>query len=72
MATLPVTGTAISFGQVNQAFTNKTPGSVVDSPGGGRNIKLSAALGVNFGGKVLGAPVSLSGTFGGKITPYGY
>jgi hypothetical protein len=39
---------------------------------GSQNIKLSAILGVGFGGKTLGAAISFSSTFGGKTTPYTY
>jgi hypothetical protein len=80
MATLPATGSQISFGQVNQAFTNYVPNSAGNSPSGGQNIKLSAALGVNFAVPSstfpstysTGTQISLSKTFGGRNTPYGY
>jgi hypothetical protein len=74
MATLPATGSQISFGQVNQAFTNYVPNSagLGPSPLGGRNIRLSASLGYNFGAKNTGTSISISATFGGKTTPYGY
>lgn len=72
MATLPATGSAISMGQVNQAFNNNAPGAAGNSPAGGQNIKLSQVLGVNYGGKVAGTAISFSSTFGGKTTPYTY
>ena len=75
MATLPATGSQISFGQVNQAFTNNTPGSAGNAPSGGQNIKLSAVLGNNaaYGiGQTAGTQISFSSTFGGKNTPYNY
>lgn len=75
---LPATGSAIAMGRVNQAFSNWTPGAggnangSVNPSGGGNNIKLSAILGVSYGGKSLGAQISLSATFGGIVTPYTY
>jgi hypothetical protein len=78
MAVLPASESAISMGRVNQAFSNWTPGTggnangAVNPSGGGNNIKLSAILGVSYGGKVAGAPISFSSTFGGKTTPYTY
>jgi hypothetical protein len=65
MAVLPATGSAIKMGGVKQAYTNVAPGA-------GQNIKLSATLGASYGGKVAGAVISLSSTFGGKTTPYTY
>jgi hypothetical protein len=72
MATLPATGSQISFGRVNQAFNNNAPGAAGNAPAGGQNIKLSAVLGVNYGGKAAGASISFSSTFGGKATPFTY
>lgn len=75
MATLPATGSQLSFGQVNQAFTNNTPGSAGNAPSGGQNIKLSSVLGNNatYGiGQAVGTQISFSATFGGKNTPYNY
>lgn len=65
MAILPATGAAIVMGQVYTAFSGAghTAGS---------NIKLSATLGVSYGGKTLGAQISFSSTFGGKTTPNAY
>ena len=82
MATIPATGSQISFGQVNQAFTNYVPNSagLGPSPLGGQNIRLSASLGGNFAVPsstfpttyTTGTVISLSKTFGGRATPYGY
>jgi hypothetical protein len=75
---IPVTGSQISMGRVNQAFSNWTPGAggnangSANPSGGGNNIKLSAILGVSYGGKTLGAPISLSATFSGLVAPYTY
>jgi hypothetical protein len=71
--TIPNTGQAISFGQVNKAFTGNLPGAVNDAPVGGKNIKLSAVLGVNpvYGiGQVAKTQIKFSATFGGKIGPF--
>jgi len=73
MAVLPATGSAISFGQVNRAFTNQTPGATGNAPAGGQNIKLSAVLGNNatYGiSQVAGTQIKFAATFGGKTTPY--
>ena len=73
MAVLPATGSTISFGQVNRAYTNQTPGAAGNAPTGGQNIKLSAVLGNNgtYGiGQAVGTLIRFSATFGGKITPY--
>ena len=75
MGTLPATGAAISFGKVNQAYTNLTPGSTGNAPSGGQNIKLSAVLGANatYGvNQTAGTQISFSATFGGRTTPYAY
>jgi len=72
---IPPTGAQISFGAVNQAFTNLTPGSTGNAPSGGQNIKLSAVLGSKptYGiGQTTGTQISFSLTFGGKSTPYNY
>jgi hypothetical protein len=73
MATLPATGSQISFGQVNRVFTNNTPGAAGNAPSGGQNIKLSAVLGNNgaYGvGQAVGTQIRFSATFGGRIGPY--
>ena len=73
MATLPGTGSQISFGQVNRAFTNQTPGAAGNAPSGGQNIKLSAVLGNNatYGiSQTAGTQIRFSQTFGGRTTPY--
>jgi hypothetical protein len=70
MATsLPATGSQISFGRVNKAYTNNTPGAAGNAPSGGQNIKLSAILGNNasYGiGQAVGTQIRFSQTFGGK------
>jgi hypothetical protein len=65
MAILPATGSAIKMGGVYQAYTNTAPSA-------GLNIRLSATLGANYGGKSAGATIAFSSTFGGKTTPYTY
>jgi len=73
MAILPASGSAISFGQVNRAFTNQTPGAVGNAPSGGSNIKLSSVLGnsATYGiNQAAGTAIKFSQTFGGKTTPY--
>lgn len=62
---LPATGNAITMGRVYTAYTNAAPTA-------GTNIKLSATLGANYGGKVAGTQISFSSTFGGKTAPYTY
>jgi hypothetical protein len=62
---LPATGSAIKMGGVYQAYTNTAPSA-------GLNIRLSATLGASYGGKVAGAQISFSATFGGKTAPYTY
>jgi hypothetical protein len=73
MATLPATGAALSFGQINRSFTNIAPNTAGDAPSGGQNIKLSSVLGNRATytiGQTVGTTISLSTTFGGKTTPY--
>lgn len=65
MAVLPATGSAIKMGGVYQAYTNSAPSA-------GTNVRLSATLGVSYGGKSLGAIIAFSSTFGGKTAPYTY
>jgi hypothetical protein len=65
MAILPATGSAIKMGGVYQAYTNTAPSA-------GLNIRLSATLGANYGGKSAGTTIAFSSTFGGKTTPYTY
>lgn len=72
---VPPTGSQISFGKVNKAFTNNVPGAVGNAPSGGQNIKLSAILGANatYGiNQTAGTQIRFSQTFGGKTTPYDY
>lgn len=61
---LPATGSAITMGRVYTAYTNLAPA--------GANVKLSATLGANYGGKVAATVISFSSTFGGKTAPYTY
>lgn len=71
MGLIPATGSQISFGKVNQAYTNNTPGAAGNAPAGGQNIRLSAVLGSN----ILQAPgteIRFSASFGGKTTPFDY
>lgn len=73
--TLPATGSQISFGRVNQAYTNIAPGTAGNAPAGGQNIKLSAVLGANstYGiNQTAGSQISFSSTFGGRSYPYTY
>ena len=77
MGSIPATGQAIAFGKVYHAYTNvsiPTAGNATASSPftGSQNIKLSAILGVGFGGKTLGQQISFSSTFGGKTTPFPY
>jgi hypothetical protein len=72
MAVLPATGSAISMGRVQQAYNNVTAGTGASATAGSTNVRLSASLGVTYGGKSPGAPISFSSTFGGKTTPYTY
>ena len=78
MATLPATGSAISFGQVNQAFAppgGRTPGSAGNAPAGGQNIRLSAVLGADstYGTtQPAGTQISFALRFWGKVGPYSY
>ena len=65
MSVLPATGSAITMGRVYASYTN-----TASSPGA--NIKFSATLGANYGGKSAGTQISFSSTFGGKTTPYTY
>lgn len=62
---LPATGSAITMGRVYTAYTNTTPTA-------GTNVRLSATLGASYGGKVAGAQISFSSTFGGKTAPFTY
>lgn len=64
---LPATGSAIKMGGVYYAYAGGT-----NPPAAGSNIKLSATLGASYGGKVAGATIAFSSTFGGKTTPNTY
>jgi hypothetical protein len=72
MATLPATGAAIAMGRVQQAYNNVTAGTGASAIAGSTNVRLSASLGFNYGGKAVGAVIAFSSTFGGKTTPYTY
>ena len=72
MATLPATGSAISMGRVQAAYNNVAAGTGASAITGSTNVRLSASLGVNYGGKSLAAVIAFSATFGGKTTPYAY
>lgn len=65
MAILPATGSAITMGRVYTSYSNSAPTA-------GANIRLSATLGANYGGKSAETEISFSSTFGGKTTPYTY
>lgn len=72
---LPGTGSQLSFGGVNRAFTANAPGSAGNAPSGGQNIKLSAVLGGNSTytvNQTTGTQISFSATFGGKYYPNTY
>lgn len=72
MGTTPGTGSAITFGRVNQAYNNNAPGAAGNAPSGGQNVKLSATLGANYGVNAAGTQISLSARFSGRTTPYTY
>ncbi len=55
------------MGKVYTAYTNAAYPTA-----GGTNVRLSATLGANYGGKVAGTQISLSSTFGGRTTPFTY
>ncbi len=67
MGLIPATGSAIAMGKVYTAYTNAAYPTA-----GGTNVRLSATLGANYGGKVAGTQISLSATFGGRTTPFTY
>ena len=60
---IPNTGSTITMGKVNHAYTNATPTS-------GSNIRLRATLGANIG--IGSGPITLSSSFGGRIGPFDY
>lgn len=71
MAILPATGAAIAMGAVYIAY--QTAGTTATQASlAGTGVKLSATLGVSYGGKSLGASIAFSSTFGGKTTPNTY
>jgi hypothetical protein len=80
---LPATGSQLSFGRVNQAFTNYAPGAggnangniLGSGLGGGNNIRLSSVLGAiaQYGiSQSAGTQISFTTTFGGDAYPYTY
>lgn len=72
---LPASGTELSFGRVNRAYTNYAPGAGGNAPSGGSNISLSSILGANstYGvNQSAGTQISFSATFGGRYYPYTY
>lgn len=72
---LPATGSEISFGRVNRAFTNYAPGAAGNAPVGGQNIALSSILGnrSQYGiGQAVGTQISFSSRFGGRYYPFTY
>jgi len=71
MGLTPATGSAITFGKVNQAYTNNAPGAAGNAPTGGQNIKLSQVLAANIG-QSAGTQISFSVALGGKTTPFNY
>jgi hypothetical protein len=64
---IPATGSAIAMGRVYTAYTNAAYPTAA-----GTNVRLSATLGANYGGRVAGTQISLSSTFGGRTTPFTY
>jgi len=72
MAVLPATGSAIAMGRVQQAYNNVAAGTGASATAGSTNVRLSASLGANYGVISAGSQISLSSTFGGRTTPYGY
>jgi hypothetical protein len=70
---VPGSGAQISFGAVNQSFTNLAPGSAGSAPSGGQNIKLSSVLGSNPIYTVnisAGTEIKFTLAFGGKNAPF--
>jgi hypothetical protein len=70
---IPAPGQAIAMGAVYVAFGGGGfAGTATQAQLAGKNIGLSYTLGVNYGGKAGGTVISLSATFGGKVTTYTY
>lgn len=72
---LPTSGSELSFGRVNRAYTNYTPGAAGNAPTGGQNIALSSILGnrSNYGiNQTVGTQIRFSQTFGGRSYPFTY
>jgi len=73
MAVLPATGQAIAMGAVYVAAGGGGfAGTATRTQLAGLNIKLSATLGVSYGGRAPTTTISFSSTFGGKTVPYTY
>jgi len=72
MPVLPATGSAISMGKVQAAYNNVPAGTGGSAIAGSQNVRLSASLGANYGGKVAGTQISFSATFGGRTAPFTY
>lgn len=66
MGTLPATGSAISFGRVQAAYTN---GAYPRSAG--ENIRLGGTLNAHIGRSAT-VQTSFSSVFGGRDTPQNY
>lgn len=63
---IPYSGTAIAMGKVYSAFTNAPYPTA-----SGTKVSLGSVLGA-FVSVSTGTEISLSGTFGGRSTPYPY
>lgn len=61
MATLPATGSAITFTNVKKGYSNSAPGA-------GANVALRGTLGPYR--SISSGAISLSSTFGGWPAPY--
>lgn len=64
MGLIPATGSEITMGRVQRAYTNSLPTA-------GSNVTLSGTLGAHVG-HTAGTSISLSSKFGGRTTPYTY
>lgn len=61
MAILPATGSAVTFTNVKKGYSNAAPGA-------GSNVALRGTLGAYI--SISTGAVSLSSSFGGRVTPY--
>lgn len=66
MGTLPATGSAISFGRVQAAYTDG-----VYPRSAGQNVSLTGVLNAHVG-RASGIATSFSSVFGGRTTPQNY